>query len=431
MPEWIIVCNLLTFLWLCGWTYMAIVNLCSKHRSSTSFVTVVFFLLYGVPIFLDLAIGIPDYLSTPGLAAGANSSWAILFYDLFVSLCPVFWRITAQPQPNNFSGELLRDNKIIRIVLLFLMAGPFVMLIFAPSPGRYLNYGFIINESVTSADYIFYGQLASLGILSILGTIGHVLLNRNLVRSLILLTPLLIVNAWIQGKRSSVALVLVLVWFTLWVRKAFTPKQLLALTAFGVFFFGLYIYWYQTALRPQAVSSTRAVYENSRIDYGRDHHLKAAIECELSQDESKILDYRGQSILFSLAMFIPRSEWPDKPLPYAAYLTGFALQSFQKDRGWGLTSSILDEMVANFGWPGLLIGPALIMYLCRVCDKSHDLIVKVMGTLITCLFLTVEFVSFAPVFLAWAIYTTWSIRYRKPPQPRTQFRVHFFQSEPA
>jgi hypothetical protein len=146
-----------------------------------------------------------------------------------------------------------------------------------------------------------------------------------------------------------------------------------------------------------------------RVDYGRDNNLKAAIFCELADaGDVQILDFRGQSMLFYLTMYVPRRLWPEKPWPYAVYMTAYSLHTRPVDLGWGLTTSFLDEAVANFGWAGLVIGPLTFTLLLRICDLSPDPLVKVIGVLVACLLMTVQFVAFAPLAIAWFLYLGWS-----------------------
>jgi hypothetical protein len=107
-------------------------------------------------------------------------------------------------------------------------------------------------------------------------------------------------------------------------------------------------------------------------------------------------------------MYLPRSIWPGKPFTYATYLTAYALKVRPAIMAWGLTTSVLDEAVANFGWAGLLIGPMTFTLLCRICDHSKDPLVKVVGMIVACLSMTVELVAFAPMAVAWILYVGWS-----------------------
>jgi hypothetical protein len=237
---------------------------------------------------------------------------------------------------------------------------------------------------------------------------GVLLIRKHFGRAFWLVLPFMTVAMWLQGKRSVVALCFVLVWAVAWMRGSLTRSRVLTFGAVSLAVFGSYVVWYQLQLRPLAVANPYTIYENSRIDYGRDQNLKAALYCELSDGTAHILDYPGQTMAFYLTMYLPRSIWPGKPFTYATYLTAYALKVRPAIMAWGLTTSVLDEAVANFGWAGLLIGPMTFTLLCRICDHSKDPLVKVVGMIVACLSMTVELVAFAPMAVAWILYVGWS-----------------------
>lgn len=410
MSDFLLIVNMITLTWLAGFTIRCLLDLGARQRKSSSFVSALFCVLYGIPIGLDVFAGIPEYALTPGLRAGANDEFTCLVYNCFVALVPLMLWYGSPRKIQSHSGFAALETNHLRFLLCMLLIGPLLVVPFAPRPDMYLQYGSIIQESTKSASYEFHGFLAVACLLSMLSGAALLLVNHKLGRTFLLVIPFNLIAIWMQGKRSSVALFFILLWFVAWARGLLRSRMVWAMVPMSALIFSGYIAWYQNTFRPNAVQDSFVTYENSRIDYGRDHHLKAAIFCELSGNEQSILEYRGQSFLFSIAMFIPRTEWPEKPLPYAIYMTGYALQSFSPDRGWGLTTSILDEAVANFGWLGFAFGPAILLAICRVCDRSQDLIVKVLGILIACLFLCVEFVAFAPIFLVWVSYTILSQR---------------------
>jgi hypothetical protein len=206
-----------------------------------------------------------------------------------------------------------------------------------------------------------------------------------------------------------------LIWITFWVRGKITPTVLLAgglVTGVGFF---IYSGWYQETLRPTAASSPQVAYETARIDYGRDHDLKLAMYCEIT-NARQILSYRGESLVFYLTMAVPRSVWPEKPLPYSTYMAAAALNVKPRFFGWSVTTSILDEAITNFGWFGLLVGPLALTLICRIGDRS-DPLGKSLSVLIACLLLTVEITVFATLFLSWALYLVWS-QWATRPRPR-------------
>jgi hypothetical protein len=69
--------------------------------------------------------------------------------------------------------------------------------------------------------------------------------------------------------------------------------------------------------------------------------------------------------------------------------------------GWGITTSWLEEAIANFSWAGLLIGPLMLALLCRIGDGSNDSLTRLLTILVACLFLAVEFSAFATLVGIW------------------------------
>lgn len=399
-----------TFLCLLRWAVTALQNICSDNRRAVSFLILVFFVFYGIPIALNLTLGTPEYSSTPGFRDGADSESVAAIYDLFVLACPAFWWWTARSARKSKNHVAALAGQKSEPALWLLLCSPAIALIFAPEPRLYLSYAVVLRETLSPAASSFHGIMGGLSIIALVAGSGLLLVRRNFSRTFLLILPLITLAIWVQGKRSIVALALALIWAAAWMRGYLTRSRLVGLGTASLIIFVGYVAWYQTSYRPAAVADSGSVYENLRIDFGRDHNLKAAILCELSPDAEPILEYRGESILFYLTMYVPRSFWPDKPWPYAVYLTSHAIEREPTDLGWGLTTSFLDESIANFGWFGLLLGPATFAFVCRICDHSPDPLVKVAGVLLACLLMTVELVAFAPLAIAWVLYLFWSQR---------------------
>jgi hypothetical protein len=410
LPDWLVVLNWLTAAWLVAWAVRALVDISSDRRRSISFVLLVFALFYGVPIILDLSRGIPEYRTTPGFRAGAMSDSVTFVYDLFVVVCPVFWWLTARSPRRDGRYTTALTGEEAQPVLWLLLCSPLIALAFAPQPSVYLSYGAILSDAMSPEASDFHGIIGSLSMMSLIGAAGVLLVRRNFGRTFWLVVPFMTVAVWLQGKRVVVALCFVLIWAVARMRGFLTGSRVFTFGAIGIIALGGYVTWYQLRFRPLTVADGYSIYESSRIEYGRDHDLKAAIYCELADGGTRLLEYRGQTMLFDLTMFVPRSLWPGKPLTYATYVTAYALRIRPAFFGWGITTSFLDEAVANFGWAGLLIGPFTFALLCRICDDSPDPLVKVVGVLVACLLMTVEFVAFAPLAFSWILYTGWSRR---------------------
>jgi hypothetical protein len=157
---------------------------------------------------------------------------------------------------------------------------------------------------------------------------------------------------------------------------------------------------YQTGVRG-GTSDFEEVYEGFRVDYGRDSNIKMAIFAELYPQELQILEYRGESLFFYLTMYIPRQSWPEKPMPYRHYVTSAAFMIPPKLWTWGLTTSFLEEAIANFSWFGMILGPSLISIICRVGDSRSNPLISPLTVLVAILFLAIDLSAFSPLFFIW------------------------------
>jgi len=186
---------------------------------------------------------------------------------------------------------------------------------------------------------------------------------------------------WYRGKIKSLGLALA------------TPALLLA--SFSILYQGVI-----RQMRPGTTTSAD-LYESMRVDYGRDSRVKMVAYSLLHPSEMTILDFPGQTVLFDIGAWIPRSVWPEKPYPYAVYFTSAMLGQPVQDMGWGMTTSLFDEVISNAGWPGLLLGPLIIGFVCWVGESTRDPLVILLTVLVACLLMSVELVAFAPLFALW------------------------------
>ncbi len=393
----------ITFLWATAWAVWAAVEVASRQRRRTvSVLVVVFWVFYGLPLALDLTVGPPSYHNFPGFRMAASSPTAAIVYDLFVCMCPPLWWAVAKPRLKQRAASVGNPGKLEPLLWL-LAASPLAAVPFAPNPAVYFSYAAVIRKAVSGDFQMVIGALSGL---SVMAGAGLLLVRRHFGRTMWLVLPLMSAAVWMQGKRSMIMLALVLIWSAASLRGVLTRARMIAFGVTASVLFLFYTQWYQAEFRPTAVMDSDVTYQNTRIDWGRDHDLKSAIFCELSKGAYHILDHPGQTFLFYATIYVPRSIWPAKPLPYAPCMTAFSLRRRPHDLGWGVTTSFLDEALANLGWLGLLAGPLMFAVLCRLADGSDEL-GRMMGGIIVLLLLTVEITAFAPLFGLWVAYIAW------------------------
>jgi hypothetical protein len=223
---------------------------------------------------------------------------------------------------------------------------------------------------------------------------------------LVVLAPFILAACWINGKRNAVAYAIVLCLYAFWRRGVLRGKRLVIAGAALCTLFVAFSAYYQTQLRFSdefvQEKDVQFWYENFRIDYGRDDVIKLAICAELNPHALRILEYRGQSLEIIATMLLPRRFWPDKTPSYPAHVTLQAMG--QMPRGGGLTTSVLEEAIANFSWLGCLLGPLLIAAVCRIGDSCRNENTRILTIMVAICLQVVHLAPWAPAAVMWILY---------------------------
>lgn len=404
------VINALAFIWGTYWALKAGRALLKGTRYSINFVMIIFYLFFILPLAFDIIFGIPKYTYERSFTVAAADFWTCALYALYVSTVPVLWQWTAikkrkLPEHNSSKGRHYR-----KLFYLIVLASPLILAFFSPHPEIYLTYGAAILGFPTPESESYHILISASTFFSVICFSFLIMESKKSISLVILgLTPLLLTTIWINGKRNIIVWAFVLILYALWKRRSLAPRQLL-ITSILFLSIGLGISAiYQQSFRYESlkINSWEKIYANMRVDYGRDDVTKMAIYAELNPDQLKILQYRGQSMVYNLLFFIPREVWPKKPWPYAVYATAALLMLPTQYYGWGMTTSILDESIANFSWLGMLIGPLIISLICRLGDPVRGPVVQLLTVLTAILMLVLQLSAFIPVFLVWAALVFW------------------------
>ncbi|RDI41659.1 hypothetical protein [Falsibacillus pallidus] len=422
--------NFLTFTWLTIWFVFSIVKLVKRTFYSILFAIIVLYVFFAIPIALDLFIGKPFYRYYPGFELSKNDDLVSIIYCFYISFIPIIWWLTGKPK--KYSRDLIKKVdyqlfKPFRPLFVILLISPLIALIFAPNPLFYTHYGAILVGEFISEEIRSYHSIISLiTFISVVSGCALLLLRDKLkLSNVLIILPWLIFSVWLNGKRAIVAVVVLMLGYALWHNGLLKSWRLLVSIMIAVIFIVGYSSLYQQNLRYDNGPSLsfKQKYENIRVDYGRDDVTKMTIYSEIHPDRMEILEYRGQSILYNLLMYIPRKWWPEKPWPYAVYFTSAMLSMPPQYIGWGMTTSWLEEAIANFSWFGFLIGPLFISLLCRIGDSTRDPIISALTVLVVTLFLVVQLAAFAPLFILWILLIFWSsIKNRR--KNKSKFNAH-------
>lgn len=406
--------ELSTFLYLTFWAVFSTKQLIRGKRSSINFVMCVFYVFFGIPLILDIIIGKPEYVTRPGFYLASRDEMTSLIYCLYLLFIPIIWWLTskrASIKRSGFNLILNENSKSIKLLrkclplIYLIIILPLIAVILSPEPKIYLNYAATALHLLKDESRDFHRIVELTTVLSVFASAVVLFLSKQkkIIINLIVLLPFLSLAIWINGKRYILLYTVVLVLYILWTKKILVGSRLVITVLVSLFIFSSFSMGYQNNIRFQgnnAISNTD-IYENIRLDYGRDDVTKLIIFAELNPDKVKILEHRGQSIIFYLSMYIPREWWSEKPLPYAKYVTSAMFLVEPRMWSWGMTTSILEEAIANFSWFGVIIGPLIVSLVCRIGDSFNDPLINLFTMFNSILLLVVHLPAFAPFFLLW------------------------------
>lgn len=425
--------KIITFAWLLFWAFLSVKNIIFKRYYSAYLVIIINFLFFGVPLLLDLVIGEPKYDFFRGLdnlRVAVRDETTFLIYCLYIAIVPVVLWYNGIPKDKESHGRLLINNQTFWVNLIgfsnryklgkqfkllmiligyFLLFLPVILWSFSPNPGIYITYGAKGAGLLSEEEYNFHQLIHLSSLLSLIGIITVILLQKNKNLSLMnlyfwasVIIPMSIA-IWLNGKRHIVAFMIFALMLTFLLKKAFNRVKLLAFFLGLLLVFGLFSYSYQTSLVRGI--DTKQMYEISRFDYARDHLLKLSIYSELNPDKFKILDHRLQTVYHALVLYIPRFLWPGKPITYnyQKYVAAASFNISPKDVLFGITGTWLGESLSNFGWVGAFIGPMTIALICRFGDSTKNNFLIIFTSFIALYFLLLSLGSVFLFLIIWLI----------------------------
>jgi hypothetical protein len=392
----------ITAIWTTAWAVVALRRLLTGVRASIVLVSLIFYGFYSLPLIADLLLGLPDYSHQPLFYDASRDALVRVLYCIFISSIQPLW-LRKRPASEILLVARADQSKSFQGLLLLGALTPILLLFIAPQPELYLQYGFIIGDNVPLPALVFHEIMSAATMFAVLFMGAFIAFAERPRAALVTISPLIAASVWLNGKRNILALAMVIVLVALWYRGELKKKNLIKALSISVLLLAAFSYEYQSTLRGKSPtsSSREELQDDIRGDYSRDSRLKMAFYAQLNPTKAQILEYPGQSFLFDFTFWVPRTVWPSKPYPYAVYFTPAMLGLKTSVLGWGMTTSILDECIANFGWVGLLLGPLFMSFICRLGDSCNDRPVNLLTVLIASLFLAVQLPSFMVLFLAW------------------------------
>lgn len=382
-----------------------------KLRAGSRYVFFILFYLVAVlPLILDYVIGVPEYASWQagsknyGFIISYNDSMTRALYDIFLLVFQFVLLIfgkNKQAHDGTSHVMTLTERSYKRLVVLLAAASilPPLLVLVTPLPKEILFdwgwrdaglYGVEGSKYYFSIEKLSYIGFAA----SILLLFRHGFDGKGWrFTHLIWLAPACM-NICIEAKRSIIFFAAVIV---LCLLVEYVPKKKLK----GVIFLAivsmvmLVMFSINVKMKFRGYAGADVLYATLRIDYFRDDRVKMLIYSLLNPDRIHVLSFPLESYIMQIGYIFPLDFLGVPRLGYNTYFTSALIQQPLSLGLNYMTTSMLDEALANFGYLGYLVAPLIAAFLAREADK-HDVILK---TLITSAFILM--LMYSPNYIMW------------------------------
>ena len=347
-------------------------NLFTKYQSkSLSDVCIVLLYLFQViPVICDYLFGLPEYTKWfVGFEEALRSAHTNIIYDVYVLLLFVsLFVVSLRSQKKMFVERYITELKGMSFSNLFLIimtALPFIHFLVFGNLSSLLMYGTNLSRGLGSSFTSINANLQIVAIVSL--SVLYFKSSPSVFKTLLFFIVFFAIS-YLNGKRYMLAMSMFAFLYTYAIERRFSSNKLnmKVLVPVALLLFSSFFVFYMVNVKLTSDGSFDATYRSMRIDFGRDDVVKYTIKKELIDGEP-ILEYPGETFVSTLGMIIPRSIWSSKPYPHYRYLTASLYGVKTEDIPAGMTPSILEMFVSNFGWIGI---PLCIIFLCWFCIKA-------------------------------------------------------------
>lgn len=355
---------------------------------------VVFWGIQVVPIVVDYFNDLSVFAKwTPYLYYSMTNDVVAYVYGLFCISTMWFLYLQGNKQSRYrnflFKNSNFSYSKILKFSLCILMYIPLIGVMFAPTPEIYSHFAYFYTNFVPdfSIERIYHNKvILYLNYISFFSIIGsYYLSNKNSKINSILIVLAIIIDAWIDGKKALFAFTLLAIIMIDFVKLGEeSAKKLIKKSFFFLIIVLVFSFSYSSITKKDAEKSS---YETYNGYFNREGEVKMAIYSRVIGP--KMVEYDGQSLLYNLTFFVPRTVWKEKPVGFFNYLTSYAYYGNPKE--YELLSNfqvnIWSEFIANLGIIGYLLSLLFISKISFFSEKSESLITNIVGTIFLILYM--------------------------------------------
>lgn len=352
------------------------------NQEAKFFVYFLFFAIMVLPLYLDYLIGKPDYLSWPlgrvdyGFILSYDDSLTRIICDLILLGSQlVLLGIKGGRRESSSVLDWLTPGQLgsLKIVIGIAAFLPVVLTVLLPLDNRMLVTWGWRDAGLFSFDQGLYYKMEKLSYIGIAASILMLYLNRKHITNLenIIWVVLAYMNICLEAKRSILIFtaVLLLAFAVGHMQKKDLPKLFTGVLVVAIAVIALSVF-VKTQYRGYGDSGFAAIYGNLRVDYFRDDTVKMLIYSVMHPEVVNVLDYPFQSYIMQIGYIFPLDFLSLDRLGYNTYFTcALVHQPISSGLSY-TTTSCMDELIANFGYVGMVLIPIFLLAISRLADRQ-------------------------------------------------------------
>lgn len=373
------------------------------------FVLLLFYVLYVLPVGIDVFITYPSYNTWKqfeGFYVSYNDVMTRIIYDTWLLftfyVMKRYRRVVIGNRRSNKLKYLVTDNNVgnslivnrnLRRLLLLIAIAPVLAVVIFKIPTGILYIPLWLDNNIfsfsgTRLEPIYY-YLQKLSYISIVAAFLY-MVNIEEKKKLQKLSMLILIYmlTCVEAKRAIYAVVVVM-FISYFLYNTNRQKKYLVMIGSTVILMGLLLFTteYMVQHRVYAIDYTPInTYTQIKMDFFRDDRVKFVIYKHLQLEN--VIDFPFQSYITQICSLFPLE------FIFYRYITGYnkfftaSLLGVEVGAvsGW-VTTSFFDEIIANLGILGMIIGPMIIMGICNYTDECSTRMKTISIVGITLLFM--------------------------------------------
>lgn len=406
MPFEVYCVDFFTFVLLTFGMCKSTINIMKKNNT-IYFILIVFYILFVLPIGIDILITFPSYSTWNvfrNFEISYNDPLTRVIYDIWTIISFMIMYMVGLNFKINSKWNVLKpvckndscinkgiNNKWILTIFFTLGIMPIIIVLIFKLPTDILYTMFWLDNGLyefTGRTQVIYYTLQRATFFCIPCCFMYFVNapKKNKVRKLIMLISIYSLIC-LESKRAILAVVgVMIISYLIYNTKFKNRKYVMSLGLTILIVLLIFSLGYMVEHRVYNIDySFINTYTQIKMDFMRDDRVKAVIYSILNPSKMNILDYPFQSYITQISSIFPLEFlFANKLIGYNTYFTCAMLElPISTGLNW-MTTSFFDEMIANFNVIGMFLGPYIIGKICLISDKysSKLKVISIIGILL-------------------------------------------------